>query len=421
METDYKNICDNFLQMSGLKLIYESHLDPSRKTYLFDDIVIKSSKIDEDSSKYLRANNLEQEYKILKNCSGIRGIPQALYYSKSNNYEIILLTFMQGVQLEYLKLNLFQFISILWKLFKLLLKLSAREISHNDVVPLNVLVTEEFELSLVDFDQAVVTSKLKAFAGNIIGIKTGKSKVSFSMITIIKDFLRNKFPNLVYSMKQALNKNKSFKNHKLQEINENAEPEIKKMLEAWKIAQKSNASSPGMPVAYYSLDFKGIRFPGERPWIDRWNRFKDVTAYNGKTIIELGCNMGLLSTYLLKERDAERCVGVDHDTRIIVSAQLIGDVYNVNPEFFRINFDSKDNWEERLLSYNADIIFALNVLNWLNDKQRFLNFLANFPQVIFEGHDSTEIEKKRFQELGFTNIAEIGISDRERIILKCVK
>lgn len=417
----FEEICTRFPNVDGILLIHESKFDLSRKTYLLDDIVIKSRKIDEDQSGHLRTNDLEKEYNILKKCSGINGIPQALYYSRNNDYENLLLTLVSGVPLEYLKLNLFQFISVLWKLFNLLFKLSAGRISHNDLVPLNILVTENLKVSLVDFDQAVVTSRLKAFAGNYIGVKTGKSKVSYSMITVIKDFLRKKFPNTIYSLKQFLSKNNVLEDHKLPMIDENADPELKKMFKAWKIAQKSNASSPGFPLAYYSIDFKSTHLPGERPWIERWNKFKNVTEYQGKTIIELGCNMGLLSTYLLKEKASQKCIGVDNDAKILESAKLISEVYNVKPEFIKINFDSKDNWERKLFTYNADIIFALNVLNWLNDKQRFLSFLSHFPQVIFEGHDLPDVEKQRFTDIGFNLIEEIGYSERERIILRCRK
>jgi threonine dehydrogenase-like Zn-dependent dehydrogenase len=37
--------------------------------------------------------------------------------------------------------------------------------------------------------------------------------------------------------------------------------------------------------------------------------------------------MGLLSIHLLKERGAEKCIGVDHDKKILESATLISEVY----------------------------------------------------------------------------------------------
>jgi hypothetical protein len=123
----------------------------------------------------------------------------------------------------------------------------------------------------------------------------------------------------------------------------------------------------------------------------------------------------------LKERGALKCIGVDYDSKILDSAKIISDVFGVKPEFHQVDFDSKKNWEEKLLTYNAEIIFALNVLNWINDQKRFLRFLSNFPEVIFEGHDLPEVEKNRFRDIGFTKIEEVGLSDRERIVLRCRK
>jgi hypothetical protein len=96
-------------------------------------------------------------------------------------------------------------------------------------------------------------------------------------------------------------------------------------------------------------------------------------------------------------------------------------VFEVNPRFEQINFDSAKDWESELLSQDIEIVFALNVLNWVNDKERFLRFLSNFPEIIFEGHDTTEVERKRFEKIGFNIIEEIGYSERERIILRCRK
>jgi 2-polyprenyl-3-methyl-5-hydroxy-6-metoxy-1,4-benzoquinol methylase len=245
--------------------------------------------------------------------------------------------------------------------------------------------------------------------------------VSYGLNTIFKDYLRKRFPNFLYSIKRLLGRNPKFEKHKLPAINNDADPKLKKLLAAWRLAQKSNASAPALPLAYYAIDFAGYHFPGERPWTERWNRLKNVTDYSGKNILELGCNMGLLSIHLLKEAGATKCIGVDHDKKILESAKLISEVFEVKPVFKQINFDSAIDWESDLLSSNIDVVFALNVLNWVNDKDRLLKFLSNFPEIIFEGHDTTEVERKRFEQIGFNTIEEIGYSERERIILKCMK
>jgi 2-polyprenyl-3-methyl-5-hydroxy-6-metoxy-1,4-benzoquinol methylase len=257
--------------------------------------------------------------------------------------------------------------------------------------------------------------------GNILGIKSGESKVSYGLNTIFKDYLRKNFPNFLFSIKRWLGKNPEFEKHELPTIKDDADPRLKKLLDAWRLAQKSNASAPAIPLAYYTMDFEGYCFPGERPWNERWNKLKHLSDYSGKIILELGCNMGLLSIHLLKEAGAAKCFGIDHDKKILESAKLISEVFDVSPQLKQINFDSAKDWESDLLSQNIDIVFALNVLNWVNNKERLLKFLSNFPEVIFEGHDTTEVERKRFEQIGFNTIEEIGYSERERIILRCRK
>ena len=417
----FNQICDSFPDIGNIKFISESDEDPSRKTFLLNDIIIKSRKLDNDRSAHLRHNDLKEEYEILKLSGAVKGVPKALHYNKNELYELLLLSFLPGVQLRNLQLSFIQTVKVTLQVFKILVRLSGKRICHNDVTPQNVLLTGKNNVSLVDFDQAVKTTIVQAFAGNILGIKSGESKVSYGLNTIFKDYLRKHFPNFLYSIKRSLGRNRDFEKHELPAINSDVDPKLKKLLAAWRLAQKSNASAPALPLAYYAIDFEGYHFPGERTWAVRWNRLKNVSGYSGKTILELGCNMGLLSIHLLKEAGAAKCIGVDHDKKILESAKLISEVFEVNPVFKQINFDSAKDWESDLSSYNIDIVFALNVLNWVNEKDRLLKFLSNFREIIFEGHDTTEIERKRFEQIGFNAIEEIGYSERERIILKCVK
>lgn len=417
----FNQICEEFPNVENIKFISESDEDPSRKTFLLNDIIIKSRKLEDDRSAHLRHNDLKDEYEILKFSSAVKGIPKTFHYHKNELYELLFLSYLPGAQLRNLQLSFIQTVKVTLQVLKILIRLSVKGICHNDVTPQNVLLTGKNNASLVDFDQAVRTTIVKAFAGNILGIRSEESKVSYGLNTIFKDYLRKHFPNFLYSLKRLVGRKPEFEKHELPEIKDDADPKLKKLLDAWRLAQKSNASAPALPLAYYAIDFEGYHFPGERPWNERWNRFSNVTDYEGKTILELGCNMGLLSIYLLKEAGAANSIGVDHDKKILESAKLISEVFEVNPVFRQINFDSAKDWESELSSYKIDIVFALNVLNWVNDKERFLRFLSNFPEVIFEGHDTTEVERKRFEQIGFNTIDEIGYSERERIILRCRK
>ena len=202
---------------------------------------------------------------------------------------------------------------------------------------------------------------------------------------------------------------------------DSASSQLKNLLQAWKIAQDSEANAPGQHLAYYSLSLEGYHFPGERPWIDRWDTLRSITDYSSKRILELGCNMGMLSTHLLKDCNVKAALAVDADAKILESAEHVGLAFDVRPILRRIDFDSDDDWEAELADFKADIVFALSVLNWVQDKQRLLNFLGDYAEVIFEGHDSVEVETNRLRTVGFRRFDIVGISERGRAVIHCQK
>ncbi len=204
-------------------------------------------------------------------------------------------------------------------------------------------------------------------------------------------------------------------------VSKRADPKIHALLDAWKLAQISDANAPGQCVCYYSLELEGYHFPGERPWAERWNMLKGVTAYQSKRILELGCNLGLLSCYLLKECGASAALAVDHDAMILEAANHVSKAFGVSPVFEQQDFDRPEDWEATLAEFQPDIVFALSVLNWVKDKKRFLTFLGKFGEIIFEGHDSFKIESQRFKDLGFDQIRLVGFSERGRPTIHCKK
>lgn len=202
---------------------------------------------------------------------------------------------------------------------------------------------------------------------------------------------------------------------------DNASPQLKTLLEAWKLAQASDASSPGIRIAYYSFDYEGYHFPGERPWRERWSVLSSVSNYSGKRILELGCNMSLLSCHLLREKGASQALAVDIDKKVLSAAEMTASALGVKPLYRQQNLDAPDDWESSLTAFRPDIVFALNVLNWVQDKQRLMNFLGRFNEVIFEGHDSFDTESARFRAVGFKQIKLVATSERNRDILHCLK
>ncbi len=244
----------------------------------------------------------------------------------------------------------------------------------------------------------------------------------FSLFRSTKRYLRNNVPLRIVRLWRKLRAREVDEaGQTLPELPRDANDQLKALAKAWRIAQISRASAPGNVLAYYSLDINGYYFPGERRWMDRWEYLRSATDYSGKRVLELGCNMGLLSCFLLKESGVVKTLSVDLDPKILKAAEQIGRAYGVKPTLKMLNLDWPADWESELSEFRPDIVFALNVLNWVKDKQRLLNFLGRFPELFFEGHDTFETETSRLRNVGFHTIDVVCVTERGRHILRCRK
>lgn len=413
---------DAFNIESGI-LLHQSTLDPFRRVYVANGYIYKVVALQYEITSNFRAQNLAGEFAILKRCTGIKGVPSATAHHKTDEFEILVMERLPGEPLTNLSVGWLRLLIILAKLGIILLRLSWRGISHNDILPNNVLVTAEGSVSLVDFDQATRTKFLVALIRQFTGINIGGGQAHRSLISmVIKRYLKKKLSPRTIQFLRKLHAHMTRKELRtLPVLPDSASSQLKNLLQAWKIAQDSEANAPGQHLAYYSLSLEGYHFPGERPWIDRWDTLRSITDYSSKRILELGCNMGMLSTHLLKDCNVKAALAVDADAKILESAEHVGLAFDVRPILRRIDFDSDDDWEAELADFKADIVFALSVLNWVQDKQRLLNFLGDYAEVIFEGHDSVEVETNRLRTVGFRRFDIVGISERGRAVIHCQK
>lgn len=167
--------------------------------------------------------------------------------------------------------------------------------------------------------------------------------------------------------------------------------------------------------SYYNITIDGEKIGGERIWENRWNLIKNCLNFKNKRILELGCNIGFSSMYLIKFKDAKSSVGIDlpndqlakaGNPRMMEAAQLVQQAFGIPMQIKQLDFNI-DNYEQ-IIGNNYDIVLCTSVLKWVNDKERFLQYLSNFKYVIFEGHDSDAIEIARFKSVGFKHYKILG-------------
>ncbi len=393
--------------------------DGARRVYADDNYVYKITLTAFDQTGHLRRQSLQGEYLLLLKCSGVSGVPEIISYENNDIFAMLKMRRIYGTPLNKVQLNGIKFSIIVIKVGKLVFRLAIKGIVHNDVKLDNILLCKDNKVYLIDFDQAISTTFIEAFLKSFF-IRSGKGEVVHSYLYLLKESIKRILPpNLIRVLK--LISGRKVLDDQLPVLPKNASKSLQNLLDAWRIAQISEASSPGAVVAYYSFKYEGVRFPGEREWPDRWSILQNITNYENKRILELGCNMALLSAHLLKYAKASAAMCVDIDDNILQSATLVSSALGVKPIFRQQNLDAPDSWENELAAFKPDIVFALNVLNWVENKDRLMRFLGIFNEVIFEGHNSVEVEMFRFQEVGFTKINLVTVTERNRPVLHCCK
>lgn len=174
------------------------------------------------------------------------------------------------------------------------------------------------------------------------------------------------------------------------------------LIDAWKIGTGGSGGKP-----YYHLKIDGLDLGGERLWNDRWDLIKKF-PFQGKRILELGCNVGLFSIFALEASGAVSAVGVDLPNNILMrngnprmheAAQKVNAAFGSSVLYKQVDFN-KEAYEQ-VIGTEFDVAICMSFLKWVDDKKRLLNYLSNFEYVIFEGHDSDEVEIARFAEKGF--------------------
>jgi hypothetical protein len=192
---------------------------------------------------------------------------------------------------------------------------------------------------------------------------------------------------------------------KLGPLPSDAGPELTLLYRAWELAARSEGNQ--LHICYYSMAFDGFALPGERPWGPRWDLLSRTLSWKGARVLELGCNIGLLSTFAVRAGAAD-ALAVDCDDMLLEANRMVQQAFHVNCPRIRCDFNQPNGWEEQLAAFKPTIVTALSVLHWVAEKERFLRFLGRFETVLYEGHDSEAVERRRLEWAGFKNIQFVG-------------
>ena len=403
----------------GAVLAWISQYSSHRRIYLAGDRVWKIRRIADEA--YDRAQSLAGEYDILRSLDGVRGVSCGVRYDRTSDWETLSYDLAPGRTLEAMLADDPRALTgrLLRRLRRTLRAVHARGIAHRDVRPDNILIGPAGEVTLLDFDQAVRVSRCRAFWLDGFGLGSQRAWYTLHRLALRH---RRGYAILTWpacAMVRCLRRLRRAK--AADQVSEPPatrvpavqEPPLSLLAEAWRIGQRSQANAPQKTVAYYSLDVCGQHFPGERPWALRWHHVSKHVDFTGKRVLELGCNLGLFSAFACRT-GAAACTGVDADGDILEGARLAAEAFGAEVAFRQIDFDSPEDWESELAGH--DIVLALSVINWVRDKERFRRFLARHKELVFEGHEPSEVDRAMLHDIGFDRVELVAISERGRAV-----
>lgn len=409
------------LELQNAPILYVSNHCTDIRIYDKGSSVVKVRRITVSSSRR-RVNALIDEYVILKQLAAadIKQIPVPLKYSNDVHFEALECSKIPALPGKdpTLKHKRELFLPLIATI-RFVANLNANGFSHGDIHSANIGINTEGRLSCFDFDQALKASALQCFLRDFFGI-TVEGCASHS--AIIDRLLFNQLNKVTSKARRALGLNQKLKRNLLNNYQDRCEASsnerLRKLAKAWDIAKDSNASNPGVPLAYYSIDIDGIHFPGQRPWPLRWDCIRKNVDFSGQRFLELGCNMGMFSIHA-RASGAASCHGVDIDPTITVAASLAAEAFGCDATFSNVDFDSPEPWEDALQDH--DIVSCLSVLYWVKDKPRLAKFLGGFKQLLFEGHATGEEDCNFVSGMGFKTVRLIGVTERNRPLIHGIK
>lgn len=270
-------------------------------------------------------------------------------------------------------------VRVMLQLGQAVAEINRQGIQHRDLRAENVLLTESGGICLIDFDQARRASPADDF-----GNEWASNGVCAGFGGLLRQ-LEWRQPYLQIAGHLGF---------------------------AWQLGRLSSANSPGKHSCYYAWHWGGFELSGERPWSVRWDLLRSLfeSELSPGRFLELGCNLGLLSTH------AALCgwqtLGIDQNALAVAAADVISTAFSTTARF-QVG-DLCDESTYACLERRYDLVSVLSVVHWLPNPAPIEAFLRQQPRLLFEGHRSVQDELGYLQSLGFEKIRCLGYSERLR-------
>jgi tRNA (mo5U34)-methyltransferase len=127
---------------------------------------------------------------------------------------------------------------------------------------------------------------------------------------------------------------------------------------------------------FHNIELRGVHtapahFLGDYPTL-HWRTFENAIPWDlrGRTVLDIGCNAGFFAIKM-KQRGAERVVGIDSDPRYLAQARFAADVMEVEIELKEMSVYDVGRLGERF-----DLVLFMGVLYHLRHPLLALDLLS---------------------------------------------
>ena len=114
---------------------------------------------------------------------------------------------------------------------------------------------------------------------------------------------------------------------------------------------------------------------------------------------------------------AQSVTAVDVHDDILDAARMVAEAAKVQVDFVTGNLNSSD-FVDLLLGREYDVVLALSVAHWIEDRDQAARILGAAPTLLFEGHSPALEEADHLRGLGFTEVQLVGYSERLRALYR---
>lgn len=155
---------------------------------------------------------------------------------------------------------------------------------------------------------------------------------------------------------------------------------LRKTTEAFKYNGWKNTAA--LPAGYHTFTFGNIHIRGQRDASARLNAFRKHCSFDGKRVVDFGCNTGGM---LLHLGEIQQGLGLDYDADCIEAARYINRIQHVSSR--HLVFEVCDLIQEdaeavrQRIAFRPDIIFLLSLGSWITTWRRLYQLCCEYPDV----------------------------------------